>query len=161
MERVRGQVVDPYGPLVRVRIAPPDRWSVDTSAAGATSGEPPGLDGWGVVDTGAVMSCVTQTAADRVKAPRGRPVTIRGVQGAFGQRQPQTASTCLLGCVLGDSLSPHEIQAPIIEDMGMWDGVPLLMLTGRDILAAYTLVYDGPTRHITLQRPPPLSTPAP
>ena len=110
-----------------------------------------GLDGSPaafVVDTGANVSTVSPTAAERYGIPVDwqRSVALNGV-GGVTQAHPVRIDRLDLG-----TAAARRIELVEADDLGDWevDGLPVAGLFGTDFLAGYDVDFDLPARRVSL-----------
>jgi hypothetical protein len=133
-----------FGALLAVEIHVP----TELAAALAQRGKPipPAISGWALIDTGATVSCVHETALTDLGVP---PVGIAQFLTAGG---PQERATYPVRLVFPETGWDWNVVTPLagVDLTGQqahFAGAPpqpILMLLGRDLLRTCVLVWNGP-----------------
>lgn len=134
-----------FGPIIPVQIAVPHALAQHLTSTNAPV--PPPINGMALIDTGASITSVDNSAFQNLGV---QPVGVATVGGAHGPAQqpvfPASISfpgTQLMGLafnqVLGCNISGQATGTPL----------PLIALVGRDLLAHFIFIYNGPMGSIT------------
>ncbi len=132
------------GPVISISVAPPDALSQLLTLTNKPV--PPSVFGLGIIDTGAITSCVNKSI---LQGLGGSPV------GSFPFSTP--------GATVNLDAYPAKIEFPGtditrsvelavgMEDMSIqYNQQPIIALIGRDVLSGCVLIYNGKTGIYTL-----------
>jgi len=103
---------------------------------------PPPTTGLALIDTGASVTCIDETAAQQLKLPVVDVVTIGSASHASAQASVYPISIDIAGLPISID-APRAVGAALASQ-------GLLLLIGRDVLQFCTLFYNGITGEITL-----------
>jgi len=128
------------GPVVQIAVTLADVLASELVKQGKPVPAP--IDGWGLIDTGAVSTCIDEAAATKLNLPVVNVVTLASASHASSKAKVYPVKFQIAGLPVAVNV-PSAIGAPL-EVQG------LLALIGRDVLQRCTLFYNGLTGEITL-----------
>ena len=128
------------GPVLQVAITIAEQIATELVKQGLTI-QPP-VAGFGLIDTGASVTCVDEDAAKELKLPVVDVVNMSSASHAAHQANVYPVRIGIAGL-------PHAINAPRAVGAAL-KAQGLIALLGRDILAHCTLFYNGAAGEITL-----------
>jgi predicted aspartyl protease len=134
------------GPIVQARVGATKAWREMTAADRRDLGAPSSVQVRALVDTGAMFSTISRTAADRIKPMDVGAVRFRGVTGV-GNPKDQTTRRVAVEVTHGDE--QFDIPVAVVEALDDSHD----MLLGMDLLRHFVLTVDGPAREVQLRRP--------
>lgn len=151
------------GPVLPVRVRLPD-------VVAKLRNADPSVTGIAMVDTGATRSCISKKAAEALALKPVGTITIGGVGGAKEHSLVRVTFEFVQQLQPTIGLAEPPVMQPVIRIADAEvvevdiDNQGIMMLIGRDVLAASALTYDGPTGEWTLEiprtRPPGKALPA-
>jgi predicted aspartyl protease len=103
---------------------------------------PSPITGWGLIDTGASITCIDEEAAQKLQLPAVDVVTMASASQASSQRSVYPIQIEVIGF-------PIRLQALRAVGAAL-KAQDLLLLIGRDVLQMCTLFYNGISGEITL-----------
>ncbi len=150
-----GLLDEHHGALVRVVVDNPAFRKLDPHLSGDLGiGVPAPIRGWGILDTGASMSCVVGEAASTLSLLEVDAVEMRGVRAAHDETSDDFSRVRFAMVHIDGLDQPLSLQLVEVRPLGEVDGVPVLMLVGRDVLDRALLGWDGPGGRFSLTFPP-------
>jgi predicted aspartyl protease len=135
-----GLVLAQRGPVVQIAVALADAVASELVKQGKPIPAP--IAGLGLIDTGAISTCIDEAAASKLKLPVVNVVTLASASHASSKANVYPVKFQIAGLAMAVN-APSAVGAPL-EFQG------LLALIGRDVLQRCTLFYNGPIGAITL-----------
>jgi predicted aspartyl protease len=135
-----GFILAQRGPVVQIAVTLADAVASELVKQGKSIPAP--IAGLGLIDTGAVSTCIDEDAARKLNLPVVNVVTLASASHASSKANVYPVKFQIAGLPVAVN-APSAIGAPL-EVQG------LLALMGRDVLQHCTLFYNGPTGEITL-----------
>lgn len=128
------------GPVVQIAVTLADPVAAELLKQGKPIPAP--IAGLGLIDTGAVSTCIDEGAARKLNLPVVNVVTLASASHASSKANVYPVKFEVAGLPVAVN-APSAIGAPL-EAQG------LLALIGRDLLQHCTVFYNGPIGEITL-----------
>lgn len=141
---IEGRIDPVHGAVIRLVIDNPSFRKADPELAGELGiGVPRPVRGFGVLDTGASMSCVIGEVASSLSLLAVDAVEMRGVRAPH-EHARQDYSRVRYGVLRLDGV-PGEFPTGLVEirSLGEFDGRRIIALVGRDVLQHAELAWHG------------------
>ncbi|TNE86175.1 MAG: hypothetical protein EP330_23100 [Deltaproteobacteria bacterium] len=143
------------GAILQVRVDQ-GHWALGMQSGtdgGLTDTLPQPLTVWGLIDTGAALTCVRGDVAERLRLVSAGTLQIYNVGAHLDQDARVRTTTKRHARLQIEGLGTFEVEAAEVSEFKGVGDVDIVVLIGRDVLSKCVLTVDGPAGAFSLRRP--------